>query len=166
MLSFFPWNTALSHLFLQRTGIIPKPLEALREALRYAVLFDTYEKNAEKTSLLVRGLKACGVSKSSPDDTWWAVRRLSEEMAEGEFDSVRGESEFAVLEAEISDYLRKIINRKVRVSRTFSILAVIFSTERRRHCLFLVLFSEKSLRLHKTVTLQKYNIVTKEKQYA
>lgn len=98
--------SAVASLFA-KNGDNSKALEALREALRYAVLFDTYEKNAEKTSLLVRGLKACGVSKSSPDDTWWAVRRLSEEMAEGEFDSVRGESEFAVLEAEIADCLRK-----------------------------------------------------------
>lgn len=81
-------------------------LANLSEALRYGIMFDTYDWDGAKTSLLVRGQKDGGWVKSSPDEKTVLLRELMEDMDTGTFDFVRDDPEFKQILREIKERLK------------------------------------------------------------
>ena len=80
-------------------------LANLAEAVRYGIMFETYNWDGAKTSLLVRGQKDGGWVKSSPDEKAVLLRELLEDMETEIFDFVRDDPEFVQSVNEIKEHL-------------------------------------------------------------
>lgn len=89
---------------LAKLGDADKALMHLEEAVKYAIVFETYDWEHVKTSLLFRGLCDGGWVKSSPDERPWAAIQLLEELDGADFDSVRGDARFIA----VCDRLRAV----------------------------------------------------------
>lgn len=90
-----------------KLGDESKVIMHLKDAAKYAVMFETYDWEHVKTSLLFRGLKDGGWVKKSPGAASDAITDLQESMSEDIFDFVRNDKRFK----DICDTLRKVIDK-------------------------------------------------------
>ncbi len=90
-----------------KSGDEDKVIMHLKDAAKYAVMFETYDWEHEKTSLLFRGLKNGGWVRRTPDAASGVVTGLQESMSEDIFDFVRNDKRFK----DICDTLRKVTDR-------------------------------------------------------
>lgn len=84
-----------------------KVISHLKEAAKYAIMFETYDWEHVKTSLLFRGLKDGGWVRSYPGAASGVIPDFQESMSEDIFDFVRGDERFK----EICNSLQEVIGK-------------------------------------------------------
>ncbi len=77
-----------------KSGDAEKVIAHLEEAAKYAVVFETYDWEHVKTSLLFRGCKDGGWVRRAPGEKSGVIRDLLEELNEAVFDCVRNDARF------------------------------------------------------------------------
>lgn len=97
-------NEKMAYLY-SISGDADKTIEHLEEAAKYAIVFETYDWEHVKTSLLFRTLCDGGWVKSSPDEKSCIVTRLLEWMlTDKDLDFVRDDARFVA----VCDKLRAV----------------------------------------------------------
>ncbi len=97
-------NKSMAYIYA-KSGDADKVIAHLEEAVKYAAVFETYDWEHVKTSLLFRGLCDGGWVKGAPDEKSWVITQLAEWMQNDEdFDFVRNDARFKA----VCDMLSKI----------------------------------------------------------
>lgn len=97
-------NQAMAKLLAKR-GDAEGVLSCLEEGEKYAVMFETYDWEHIKTSLLFRGLCDGGWVKLEPDEKSNVITQFYESLSDGEYDFVRADERFSAIETRLKDVI-------------------------------------------------------------
>ncbi len=97
-------NKSMARIYAGR-GDADKVIRHLDEAAKYAIMFETYDWEHEKTSLLFRGLKDDGWVRDTPDEKSGVITQLNESLSDEIYDFVRADMRFQ----DICGKLQKVI---------------------------------------------------------